>query len=189
MIKVLAFLFWFGKSCEKSCEGLVWLVALSNIFFMFTPNIGEDFQFDDHIFSNGLKPATSEYDDQSCCFEIWKKKFQKLNVWYIYLQHVLQDTLGFQYAIWEDLWQHSLRFSSLRINQNWEHLTYRNPTEWFIKPQKKVWSKYRRRISELNHLWCEIFKTSTYLTFRKFTRRRKIIFYTYNTHLRILCIW
>ena len=32
-----------------------------------------------------------------------KKKFQKLNVWYIYLQHVLQDTLGFQYAIWEDL--------------------------------------------------------------------------------------
>ncbi len=28
------------------------------IFFIFTPKIGEMIQFDEHIFSNGLKPPT-----------------------------------------------------------------------------------------------------------------------------------
>ncbi len=46
---------------------LVWLVATQTFWIIFTPKIGEVNTFDEHIFSDGLKPPTS------CrwCFEIF----------------------------------------------------------------------------------------------------------------------
>ena len=38
------------------------LVVATQIFVIFTPNLGEDFQFDEHIFRDGLvQPPTSHF--------------------------------------------------------------------------------------------------------------------------------